>query len=160
MDVELDVGWTDGRMDRWMDVGVDGGQTDVEWDVGWTGGWMDVRVDGWTGGRMTPQGSSTHWVYWSPAVLRGSTGSVTLARLVPGVVGVDRLSGDNLAGAHNLEKLQKVLGGGDQCRRPAGVPRPVFGRAVLAGVTWEATGAICGRVGGSAHCPQAACYGG
>ena len=49
MDVELDVGWTDGRMDRWMDVGVDGGQTDVEWDVGWTGGWMDVGVDGWTG---------------------------------------------------------------------------------------------------------------
>lgn len=83
---------------------------------------MDVGVDGWAGGWMTPQGPSTHRVYWSPAVLSGSTGSVTLASLVPRVVGVDQLSWDNLAEAHDLGKLRKVLGWGSpvppSCRGP------------------------------------------
>ena len=140
-DIGMDVRWTDGwmygQLDGWTWEWM-GGETDVavnadgqvewwmdEWKYVWmggqTGGMMDGQVDGWTGGWMTSQGPSTPRVYWSPAVLRGSTGNVTLARLIPRVVGMDRLSWDNLAEAHDLEKLQKVLGQGRpvlSCRDP------------------------------------------
>ena len=169
-DVGLD-GWTDGCrvgcwMDRWTDGQMDGCGCGWWTDRCRVGCWMDRRMDGRGGGWVDrwPDDSTRFQhplgvlVTCCPErVYRQCDFGQTRPR---GGWGGSAVLGQPSWSPQPRKIAESPWWGETSPAVLPGSPGLSSGGLSLWASLWEATGVIRGHVGGSAHCPQAACHGG